>query len=257
MKRGVWIVLPVIAACGGSTPPPKTDEGPKQESHESHGPELVVEQEFGSIDERAVESTFSKLEGQLEKCHSAGRERVEYEAGDVKVYLRIGKDGRVKWGWFEESTLGDRQTERCILDVFNNTAWPKPVGGDAEVRHGFGWGGGGERAPTNWGPEKVMSALDDAKDVKTSIAKCKSGVKGEFRVTVYVEQDDSPPPKPKGPPPKKGAGPAHDKGGKIRALGIVPPNKEGNTAVDCIADALKDLRVPSPGSYAAKTTFPL
>ena len=45
--------------------------------------------------------------------------------------------------------------------------------------------------------------------------------------------------------------------GKFRALGATSPNKDGADKIDCIVDALKPLRLPTPGSYAAKVSFPL
>src|SRR5690606_559844 len=97
------------AACGGSAPPPKVEEPVKEEPRDDRPPSgPSIEQELGSIDERAVEKRFNDLQTKLESCHGAGRDRVEYLAGDVKVFLRVGKDGRVRYSWFEESTLGDR-----------------------------------------------------------------------------------------------------------------------------------------------------
>ncbi len=258
MKRIAFVLF--LTACGGSKPPPPV-EASKEDSHEDTGPQLVVQQELGSIDERAVERTFDSLSSKLASCQEEGRSRVEYLAGDVKVYLRIDAGGRMKYGWFEDSTLGDRETERCIMDVFQRATWPKPVGGEAEVRHGFGFDPAGERQPSNeWGPEKVIGAIDDAKDVKKDVQKCKAGVKGDFKLTAYVVHDDS--------PPKKHAGGAsagakkkpdkHEKdkhGGKFQAIGIAAPNKEGAEKVDCVVDALRPLELPSPGSYAVKVQF--
>lgn len=255
MKR---LFLAMLVACGGSTPPPKT-EAPKEETHESSGPQLVVQQELGSIDERAVIQTFDKLSSNLQRCQSDGRSRVEYLAGDVKVYLRIDSSGRVKYGWFEESSLGDRDTERCLLDALKGASWPKPIGGEAEVRHGFGFDPAGERQPTTtWGPEKVVNAIEETKEIKKDVQKCKSGVKGDFKLTAYVVEDDAPPKK-HPPPPKKGAKPDKKKEekhpGKFQAIGVAAPNKEGADKVDCLVDALKSLELPNPGSYAVKVQF--
>ena len=238
IAAGLVLALGVAGACGGKPEPkapveePQVEEGPKRT-----GPTPQVSQELGSIDQRAVEATFAKLQGPLEKCHTQGRGRVEYLAGDVKVFLRIDTAGKVRYGHFEESTIGDSDTERCILDVFSGARWPQPEGGEAEVRHGFGWGGGGEREPTPWGPEKVLKALGDSKDVKKELDRCKSGVTGDFVVTAYVEPDG--------------------KHGKFHAIGVVPPNKEAHEKVGCVVDALRPLKLPSPGSYAAKVTFAL
>jgi len=258
-----------LAACGGSTPPPKMEDAPKEETKRetpSGGP--MVEQELGSIDQRAVEKKFFDLQSKLETCHTQGRDRVEYLSGDVKVFLRVGKDGRVKYSWFEESTLGDRATEKCILDLFSVTEWPKPQGGEAEIRNGFGWPAGSERQPTPWGPEKVIGALDEDSEAKKNVEKCKSGISGDFRVTAYVE-----PGEPEGHASGHGSGKGNGKGGgkkaghgskgakksegggRFKALGVAAPGKDGAEKIDCVVDALKDLSLPSPGSYAAKVTF--
>lgn len=249
---GVLLAASAAAACGASTPPPKTEDpasvGPERPRR---GAGLAMSQELGSIDQDAVERTFSRLQGRLEVCHTQGRDRVEYLAGDVKVFLRIDTSGRVKYGYFEESTLGDRETEKCLLDLFAGTAWPKPEGGEAEVRNGFGWPSGGERPPTPWGPEKAMMAVEADAGVKRSVAACKAGVSGDFVVTAYVEpREDGAVGSGRG---KKGAEP----GGTFKALGVAPPDKDAAEAADCIVDALRGLALPSPGSYAAKVTFPL
>jgi hypothetical protein len=277
MKTLLWITCAVVVGCGGeSTPPPKSDDSSNVETKtrrpSSAGPS--VSQELGSIDQRAVEQTFAKLEPKLEACHSKGRGRVEYLAGDIKVFLRIDQSGKVRYSFFEEATIGDRDTEKCILDVLGAADWPKPQGGEAEVRNGFGWSPGGERAPTPWGPEKVTTALDANKEAKGAIQKCKAGVSGSFRVTAYVEPGEVETPehadghagdakpagkkgskKPDAKDAKKGADADH--GGRFKTIGVVPPGKEGADKVDCIVDALRSVPLPSPGSYAAKVTFTL
>lgn len=263
-------MLGMIAACG-SAPKPVIEEPAKEDPSRSQrsGPMPQMSQELGSIDQRKVEQTFANLQtGALEGCHKQGRDRIEFLTGDVKVFLRIEGSGKVRYGYFEDTTIGDRDTEKCILGVFSGTTWPKPEGGEAEVRSGFGWGPGGEREPTTWSSDKVTAALVDAKDVRKDVDKCKGGVKGDFRVTAYVEEGavehaakhgkNSKPPKPK-PPAKpaqsKGSGKDKDGGGHFKAIGIAPPNKDGAEKIDCIVDALKGLDLPSPGSYAAKVTF--
>lgn len=263
------IVVASLVGCGGS-PPPKVEEPKVEETKtERSGPKLQMSQELGSIDQRKVEQTFASLvQGQLESCHKQGRDRIEVLTGDVKVFLRIDGNGRVKYGFFEDSTMGDRETEKCILGIFNGTTWPKPEGGEAEVRSGFGWGPGGEREPTSWPSDKVTTALVESKDVKKDVDKCKSGIKGDFKVTAYVEPDEGgsddgkhkskpAPPKPKAAPAKHAKHGNKDALGRFKAIGIAPPNKDGAEKVDCLVDALKPLELPSPGSYVAKVTFSL
>jgi hypothetical protein len=121
-----------------------------------------------------------------------------------------------------------------MLDALGRAPWPKPDGGDAEVRKPFAFEAGDAREPTAWSADKMQAALAKHDgDVK----KCKEGVSGSFRVTAYVEPDG--------------------KEGKATAVGVAPPNKEGEAKVDCIVDAVKSWKLPSPGSYAAKVSFSL
>ena len=46
-------------------------------------------------------------------------------------------------------------------------------------------------------------------------------------------------------------------GGRVRRAVYGKSRKEAADKLDCLVDALKPLRLPTPGSYAAKVTFPL
>jgi hypothetical protein len=264
MKRLMMLGCTLLVACG-SKPPPKAEEPVKEEaaSHRPAGPTPQVSQELGSIDPRKVEQTLANLvSGPLETCHKQGRDRIEFLTGDVKLFLRIDGNGKLKYGYFEDSTLGDRETEKCILGTLSNASWPKPEGGEAEVRSGFGWGPGGEREPTSWPSDKITLALVEAKDVRKDVDKCKDGVKADFSVTAYVEMGDSgdkPGDKHEKPTPKRGKKGNNNKamGGRFKAIGVSAKSKEGAEKIDCIVEALKPLDLPSPGSYAAKVTFSL
>lgn len=264
-------LLAVVVACGGTPAElPKVEDPSSQQtggSARKSGPTPQVSQELGSIDPKKVEQTFAGLQqGALEGCHKQGRERTDVLSGDVKVFLRIDGSGKVRYGYFEDSTLGDRETEKCILSELGRASWPKPEGGEAEVRSGFGWGPGDERAPSSWSSDKVLQSLAESKDVKKNVASCKSGVKGDFKVTAYVEHDDTaaaadtkptPASTPANKPKPKGKKDGKDKGGKFKTIGMSAPNKEAAEKIDCLVDALKPLELPSPGSYPAKVTFSL
>jgi hypothetical protein len=280
LKPRTLVCVVALSACGGSTPPPKTEDTAKPEAARvqtgggnTGGP--MVEQELGSIDPKAVEKTFDRLlQGNLESCHKQGRDRIEYLSGEAKVFVRVGKDGKARYTFFDESTIGDRDTEKCVLDTLSGADWPKPQGGEAEVRSSFSWSGGSERAPSPWTPEKASGAVAEDSAAKGAIEKCKSGVSGTFRVTAYVEPGEPDPAAPadaaaseahaghgkgagKKPEHKASAKPGHQHGGKFKAIGVTPPGKEGADKVDCIVDVLKSVSLPSPGSYAAKVTFTL
>lgn len=230
------IATALLAACGSAPPPAPAEPTQGQETsvrNKPSGSKMQMQTELGEIDPKAVEAALARLQPKLQECHRAGLKRIEYLSGDVKFFLRVGQDGRIKYGYFEESTLGDDETEKCIMQALEGGAWPKPEGGEAEVRKSFGFDAPGDvRAPTSWAADKVVSALGKAED---DLKKCRSGVNGSFKATAYVE--------PKG------------KHGELQAVGIAPPSKEGADKVECLVKTLKGMKVPSPGSYAAKVTF--
>lgn len=268
------LLLLVLVGCGSNTPPPKVEETPAPtQTAERTAPVPVVQQELGSIDERGVEVAFQNLGGPLEKCHTEGRDRNNLVAGDVKTFMRVGADGKVKYAFFEHSSLGDRATEKCILQVLTRAQWPKPIGGEAEVRHGFGWEAGQERKPVDWTADKVTGALDSTsnKKAKEAIAACKASA--EIKFTAYVEKaevdeepmsEDPAPKKPASlraaPPPKK-TPPKHEPKkveiGQFKAIGAATKDKGAAEAIDCMIDALGKLHMSSPGSYPAKVSFKL
>ena len=126
--------------------------------------------------------------------------------------------------------IGDRVTEKCMLDVLRAKSWPKPVGGEVGIAQGgIGFDMINDvREPTEWSSEDAAPGLDK---LNGKLNACKNG-KGGFEVTLYVDTD-----------------------GNVLSAGATPPDEEGEKSVDCIVDALKGATFPSPGSWPAKVTF--
>lgn len=227
----------LVAACGGDKPTPKVPEAEGGETtaapKRKRGPQMGVSQELGEIDPKAAEAAIDRAMPKIQGCHKSGTSRHEYLAGDVKVFVRLDANGKVRWAYFEETTLGDRETERCMLDALRAAPWPRPVGGEAEVRKGFGFDGGDARPPVDWPADKVSGKASS----DSAVQACKAGVSGSFKITAYVEPAGS--------------------GGKMVAVGVAAPSPEAEEKVDCLVGALRALELPSPGGYAAKVSFSL
>jgi hypothetical protein len=226
MRSILAISTLALVACGGSAPPPQAPEPEPEPVKTAAPPPMKASQELGSIDEQDTNKTFTSLQSQLLDCQKSGMQRVEFLAGAVR------------WAYLEDSTLGDRDTEKCMLGVVSGAQWPKPDGGEAEVQKSMTFDGGDARPPAPWTSSKVSSVL--AKQADEAL-QCKKNVRGVFKVTAYVE-------------------PAHHKGGKfgkVVSVGVSAPIKDSEEKCDCIASAVKDWKMPSPGSYAAKVTFSL
>ncbi len=231
MREASLLVAFALCACGGEEPAAKAPE-PAHEAAPPPKPRLMAKSELGDVDPAEVTRAFKKLGDRFLECQKGGLDRVEVLAGALKFFVRIGADGSAKWAYLEESEIGDRETEKCLLDVVTGARWPVPSGGDAEARYTMELPLQSTRPPNDWGPDRVAAALGRQGG---EIDRCKAGVRGSFRATMYV-----------GP------------GGKVIAAGVATSTKDGDDKADCLARALLKLKgLPSPGSWPAKVTFGL
>jgi hypothetical protein len=222
----------IITGCGGGEPPPRAPEAAPVKEAKPTRPALQMKSELGSVDPAAVKRTFHGLEDKFTGCQKQGLDRVEVLAGAMKFFVRIGEDGKARWAYLEESEVGDRDTEKCLIDAVLGASWPKPDGGEAEARYGMELPLQSTRPPTDWPSDKVTLAIGKHEG---AIGKCKGGASEAFRATMYV-----------GP------------GGKVLAAGVVAATKDSDDKVDCLAGVLQKMKgLPSPGSWPAKVSFGL
>jgi hypothetical protein len=217
-------------ACGGEPPRAKTaDDTPQQEEERSSG--VAVSSEIGGMNEDAVDDAFKASLGGLQRCLNAGAKRVEFLGGSVSFFLKINLEGKVDHAHLERSTLGDRVTEKCMLDALRKRSWPKPVGGEHGLaRKSFEFDPPNDvRPPTEWSRHEAEKGLQK---LGSKLQEC-SDRKG-FEATLYVGTD-----------------------GGVLAAGVTPPDEDGEAAVDCIVETLKEANFPSPGSWPAKVTVSL
>lgn len=225
---------------------------------------MRVAGQLGSIDPGAVKKTFNQLLPALQQCHVDGLKRVRYLGGEVKMVLRIGEDGKARYAYLEDTSLGDHDAEACMLHASTDIAWPRPEGGEAEVKNSVGFDPpAGSTIPESWDSDAIAAQLMEQ---RTKLSACRAKVQGAFKATAYVVRGSppkAPPPplppkgKPKKPKPKPktpGSPPLH---GKILAVGIAVPGPEGIDAAECLAGVLLEMKLPSPKGPVAKVTFSL
>jgi hypothetical protein len=228
-----WLALTgfVLLACGESAPAPKTaDDRSETQPSRSGGPS--VSSEIGGLDEDKVDAAFkSSLDG-LQRCLSEGASRVEFLGGSVAFFVKIDASGRADGAYLEKSTLGDRDTEKCMLRALRSRTWPKPVGGEHGLaRKSFDFDPPNDvRAPADYDHGHLDKGLEK---ISSKLASCK-GAKGAYEATIYVATD-----------------------GSVLAASVTPPNEDGEESVDCLVSTLKSASFPSPGSWPAKVTFTL
>lgn len=229
-------ILPAAAlavACGGKPPPPKAPAPPPQQAKQHHEQHAQVSAEIGALDEDAVTQTFaSSLKG-LQQCLDEGAGKVQYLGGSVSFSIKVNQDGSLDDARLDHSTLGDHDTEKCMLDVLRSKQWPKPVGG----KHGLATKSfefdppNDVRPPTEWSSDRVDKTL---RHLAHKISSCKGDATGQFGATLYVGTD-----------------------GHALSVGVTPPDAQGEAAIDCLVGVLKQAKYPSPGSWPAKVSFTL
>ncbi|HEX9294909.1 MAG TPA: hypothetical protein VF881_03720 [Polyangiaceae bacterium] len=223
-----------LAGCGGSEPTPAapapTAEAPAQTAHRPKQ-RLALSGQLGSLDQRKVDETFARLMPRFGDCLSQGSSRVEFISGHVKFFVRIGVDGTARWAYLPECTIGDRDTERCMLNVVKSARWPVPLEGEGQAQKAFDFDPAPDvRDAVPWGADRVAKTLASA---RAKLTQCAQGVPGRYKATVYVHTN-----------------------GTAMAAGVAPPDERGEGApVDCMVDVIRTLKFPSPGSWPAKVMF--
>jgi hypothetical protein len=228
----VCAALLSIACGGGETPAAKTadDEAPEAARENKNAP--AISADIGGLNKDEVDQVFAKVQKRLEKCMDSGAKRVEFLGGDVTFFLKIDLEGKVAHAHVERSTLGERATEKCMLDALRARDWPKPVGGEVGIaRSGFTFDMRNDvREPTAWSSEDAAPGLEK---IGAKLDECRHGKSG-FEATLYVDTE-----------------------GKVLGASVTPPDEDGEQSVDCMVEALESATFPSPGSWPAKVTLGL
>jgi hypothetical protein len=188
-----------------------------------------VESEIGGMNHEDVEETFAKLQDPIFACVRDGAARVREMGGHFAVKLRIARDGTVRSAYLSESTLGDRETELCVLSLARETRWPRPKGGEGLAERSFDVDASVEPIP--WKSEKARTAK---KNVGEKLKRCALSSEARFVATAYV-----------------------DTKGRVLSAGVAPPDAESEEKADCVVEAVRAMKFRSPGGKPAKITFEL
>lgn len=199
------------------------------EKEEHVEPPPAVEGEIGGLPEEAMEKALTSLGKEVMGCVTKRSAEIEVLGGHLKLALRVARDGSTKWAFLRESTLGDRETERCVIDLAMGRTWPKPVGGEGLAEKAFDVDP--TKTPAVLDEKRVKRALDDA---RRETYRCKKGARGTFVTTAYLKPN-----------------------GRVVSVGVAPPSETGDAAVDCIVEAVKKLEFGKVGGKVSKLTFEL
>lgn len=228
------LVLPLFATgCGPDKPAEEPDADTDADTREDYDPtaHISATAEVGALPEEETVNAFKDSFPAIQECFIRGAQRIEFIGGEISFFIQVNSQGEAEYVYAKETTIGDRRTEKCMIDALRGASWPAPVGGLVGVaENSFGFEMTGDvRPPVYWDAEEVSEALSEH---AASIAECKRGGYGTFSATVYVDSD-----------------------GTAMGVGISAPDKESEVNSDCLVSVLEEITYPSPGSWPAKVTF--
>jgi hypothetical protein len=223
------VVATLVVGCEPETPPPVIAPGPVHPP-DVGGAVVSARAEIGGMDELETAKAFDRVKTKFLSCYEKGLARVAYLAGDAHFMVRVTEEGKTRWAFMKESSLGNRDTELCMVDVVKTIRWPKPLGGEGLAEYTLPFDPPpDERQAVPWTADHLGRTQHV---VKSALSKCKAaaGTKG-LTVTLYVETD-----------------------GTASSVGIASADQHGDEAADCVIAAMKAIKFPRPGSFAAKVS---
>jgi hypothetical protein len=224
--------LSMWAACGDKAvqaPAPSQSSGDEARGEPQEDP-LAVSGLRGTLSQEEVHNALEPRMLKFARCVQQRAEAVEWLSGALRLEFHVGLDGKVVRVYPRESSMGDRLTERCAVEVAMATRFPAPHGGEAD----FSWSfevplDGAIREPVSLPAESLESEPGSMRAAIASV--CGTG---QLSLTAYVDET-----------------------GKVVAAGGGAGDDESATKLDCATGALEALSLKSPGSYAAKVQLTL
>jgi hypothetical protein len=182
----------------------------------------------------------------IQQCLAAGRKRVPHLGGDIELFLLIDQLGKAKSAFFTQSTLGEHQTESCILKAIRAQQWPRPVGGKVgESTQSFSFTPDPDEEPAeDWSASELATAMNadsgesatgpsPYEELRAKLDQCRSEAgASSLSLTIYLDDD-----------------------GLAQGVGLAAPEEAGRNAVACVDTIIQTTSFPSPGNHYVKVTL--
>ncbi len=215
-----------MGACASDAPPAKVASAAKVRTKKK--PAAQFEQAVGAMNERDVTRAFHKFERTVLKCVTEGASRVEGIGGRFRLQLRITTKGGARSAFLSESTLGDRDTEQCILHGARAKRWPSAKGGVGEASHDFAVES--SVSVTEWQSRRLRPVMSK---IYQKVAKCVMPLNGRrWQATLYIRRN-----------------------GRVATSGVAPPSAEQSKQADCLVKELNRFRFGPQRSELTKVSF--
>jgi hypothetical protein len=188
----------------------------------------------GTLANFDVKAKFDEHAREFSSCHEKRARKVPMLAGRIEFGIHVMRSGEVREVDLRASDLGDRELERCFVEIVRAIHFPAPHGGDANVSYTMMLGPAGKGGePEQWNAGRVQHVA--AKHGKDLRQECSLDRGEAFVITAYVNAS-----------------------GRVVAAGVAGMAMAAPERFDCIAEQLANWPMPKPSKKRfAKVTFPL
>lgn len=251
MLRSGWAltaILGLTTACGGSdaAQKPTTPRAPiiqadvlpswgRVQTQTAHKPKAVkVSGIEGTLHNFDVKVRIEERSREFAKCQESRSNRMAMLSGSIEFGIHVKHSGDVSDVDLRNSDVGDRELERCFIEVIRGVHFPRPNGGDANVSYTMLLGPAGKgREPEQWNPGRVQHLI--AKHSADVREECSLPTGEAYTVTAYVNAS-----------------------GRVISAGVAGKAMSETERFDCIAKQMSNWSMPKPTKKRiAKVTFPL
>src|SRR5262249_18958432 len=122
----------------------------------------------------------------ITRCYDEAAARMQYLGGRIELKLRVGPTGAPSSVYVVSSTIGNYDTERCVLSVARDLHFGRPHGG-SEAEFTYPIEVRARRPVQTWEEARVSpSVARHRKDVRECKAKSANGLPPSLALTMYV-----------------------------------------------------------------------
>ena len=239
MRVCLFGIALAIFGCGGTEIPATETPGASPDVESAQvgtapppAESMQVEGLMGTLSPDEVRRGMDRRMERFSRCFTRRYRDLDLLSGDIEFAYRVGVDGNVRYVHLSQSTLGDRETERCLLRVAEGASFPAPRGGEAEFSFPLSMDLPEDvRPPVEWSPSRIAPAV--AERGSELLSSCRpSGSRAAYRVTMYIARP-----------------------GRVLAAGVTSDDATLEETYDCVVEQVSSWEVPTPGSYPARVSF--
>ena len=183
----------------------------------------------GTLSPRAARQALRPHMSEMTGCFALRSMGFEELGGQLRMRIRVDGRGRVVDAHPEDSTVGDRDVERCVRRVVLSARFPATQGGGEADVH---WAltvdpPESAREPVTWSPERVARVVRRRGRRVATACRTSSSV----QVTAYVSRR-----------------------GRVLRAGAASADGATDETLDCVAARIRRWRMPA-GRRTSKVTF--